>query len=49
MIKKVNLWILHKKVLRIIFNKSINKNVNNNFIFFKKLKDLSSSKFDNYN
>lgn len=48
-IEKVNLWALYKNFPKITFSKNANEDVAKNFILFGRLKDLLSSKFNNYN
>lgn len=48
-IKKINLWALYKRFSKIIFGESVDKDVVEDFILFKRSKQLPNSKFDDYN
>lgn len=48
-IKKVNLQALRKRFSRIIFGGSADEDVAKNFILFGMLRNLQTSKFDDYN
>lgn len=48
-IKKVNLWVFRKRFSSIIFDRSANGDIIENFILFEKLRNLPISKFNNYN
>ncbi len=48
-IKRVNLLALRRRFSRIIFDGSTDEDVAENFVLFGKLREMLTSKFDDYN
>ncbi len=48
-IKKVNLWALRRRFSKIIFGRSTDEDVAENFVLFGKSREMPTSKFDDYN